>query len=566
MQDVATHETYTFNGEPNQNLVSQPETLKIPLYPHQLASVYMMEKIEREKFREITSHNTTQTVYTKFAINADITGYGKSLSMIALLIRDKMEWNLSEMFSHDERVYSTEMIEIRRTTRFFRLPTTLLLVSPSLLKQWLKEFENSNLKVAEVSRKATAQKLAVADYDVVIVTPSYYNILTARFPDFAWKRFIIDEPNQTRVSAMHEIIAGFYWCISATPQLIYNTFASNRLRSNFMSKLISDNAFIFNHKLSSILVKNPDEFVKSSFEMPQTVYKTYRCFSLIHGAINGIVNNRILKMIEVGNIQGAISSLGGKQTDNIIDLVLRNKKLELEEIQSKIRIWRLRNDSEKINEWIEKETQILREIQILNERFENILNENCVICYEKINEPVMEPTCQNVFCGKCIFTWLQSHRNCPMCRANINPQTLTYINVENKKFIETQPRERSKEDVIASILSEKPNGKFIIFSESDTTFDTIRRVLEQNKILFGEIKGTVDRRSNLIARFRDGNLPVLFLNSQYNGAGINLQNATDIILYHKMPETLNIQIIGRANRIGRKESLVVHQLLYENEN
>ena len=46
----------------------------------------------------------------------------------------------------------------------------------------------------------------------------------------------------------------------------------------------------------------------------------------------------------------------------------------------------------------------------------------------------------------------------------------------------------------------------------------------------------------------------LCLNYINNGAGINLQEATDIILYHEMNEDLSTQIIGRANRIGREKS------------
>ena len=56
------------------------------------------------------------------------------------------------------------------------------------------------------------------------------------------------------------------------------------------------------------------------------------------------------------------------------------------------------------------------------------------------------------------------------------------------------------------------------------------------------------------------NTQVIFLNSKYNGAGINLQEATDIILYHEMNFNTETQIIGRANRIGRKIPLNVHHL------
>jgi len=55
------------------------------------------------------------------------------------------------------------------------------------------------------------------------------------------------------------------------------------------------------------------------------------------------------------------------------------------------------------------------------------------------------------------------------------------------------------------------------------------------------------------------------LNAQYNGSGLNLQETTDIILYHKFNKFSEEQIIGRANRMGRNDVLYVHQLLYNNE-
>ena len=68
------------------------------------------------------------------------------------------------------------------------------------------------------------------------------------------------------------------------------------------------------------------------------------------------------------------------------------------------------------------------------------------------------------------------------------------------------------------------------------------------------------REKNIYA-FKTGEINVLFLNSKNNGAGINLQEATDIILYHKMNENLETQILGRANRIGRDIELKVHHLI-----
>ena len=68
-------------------------------------------------------------------------------------------------------------------------------------------------------------------------------------------------------------------------------------------------------------------------------------------------------------------------------------------------------------------------------------------------------------------------------------------------------------------------------------------------------------RTRNIERFRNAEVNVVFLNSRTDSSGINMQETTDIILYHTMNDTTTKQIIGRANRIGRKLPLVVHHLV-----
>ena len=57
------------------------------------------------------------------------------------------------------------------------------------------------------------------------------------------------------------------------------------------------------------------------------------------------------------------------------------------------------------------------------------------------------------------------------------------------------------------------------------------------------------------------------LNAQFFGAGMNLQMATDIIIYHRFSSEMEEQIIGRAQRLGRSinEPLNVYFLLHDNE-
>jgi hypothetical protein len=64
-------------------------------------------------------------------------------------------------------------------------------------------------------------------------------------------------------------------------------------------------------------------------------------------------------MIEAGNIEDAITALGGNKTKNLAELIRQRKLEELEEIESKIRIYTMRSDSARIIEWGQKKNHIM---------------------------------------------------------------------------------------------------------------------------------------------------------------------------------------------------------------
>ena len=55
------------------------------------------------------------------------------------------------------------------------------------------------------------------------------------------------------------------------------------------------------------------------------------------------------------------------------------------------------------------------------------------------------------------------------------------------------------------------------------------------------------------------------LNTNYYGTGLNLENTTDLIFYHKMSSDMEKQVIGRAQRVGRTSVLNIHYLYQDNE-
>ena len=112
--------------------IIQPEKLKVKLYDHQLISIRRMEKMEDEQ--RIIKKDLVKEF--KIGINADPTGYGKTLSTIGLILRNKMEWDIDLPYIEEKIITTNNLIKSHIIKRYEKLNCNLILVSPSIIKQW----------------------------------------------------------------------------------------------------------------------------------------------------------------------------------------------------------------------------------------------------------------------------------------------------------------------------------------------------------------------------------------------------------------------------------------------
>lgn len=544
--------------------VLQPSAMTKTLYPHQLHAVALMEKREKEK--TIVSDNFC--VSTNVSILGDLAGYGKTVALVALILRNKMDWDLREPYvvSNISNMYGNGCIIKKSLLRFQRIDTTLIVASTSILKQWSEEIRSTPLTHVIMTTRKKLDSLEPTLYDIVLCSPSLYNYLVNKYPNYAWKRFIYDEPTQTKIPAMRCIVSGFIWFVSATPaQLLYQ----NHNNHNFLQSLFS-NCMDY-HIFQNLIVKNDDDFVRKSFTLPPLYHSYHHCYQPLYNVVQNILSAPICNMIDAGNIEKAVRHLGGSTTSNIFTLIKNEKEELLREAEYKMDKFNRLHDHVRVQKWTEKKAWLEKELAELERRYKDfILNETCQICLFRIDQPTLVSCCQNAYCGKCIFKWLQQKNSCPNCRTMVTTDMILYLTSESGTTTHTHVSvspsptptpKKTKPSVILDIIENKPNGKFILFSNYDETFSFIRHALYDDGIHFTEISGTMESREKKIHEFKKGNINVLFINSIANGAGINLQEATDIILYHRMADDVQAQIIGRAYRIGREEALHVHHLL-----
>jgi SNF2 family DNA or RNA helicase len=239
----------------NIPMIEQPEKLKTKLYIHQLASVYEMEKLEESKLVE----DGPTRYYVDIGINADMTGYGKTVSMVALVLRDKMTWDNNVDYALEHiHTYASQHVKKIYTEFYPKINTTLVLASHSIIHQWENEFLKTNLRVGVVKTKKAVQQVDVNNYDVIIVSSTMCNLLLDKYWNIVCKRFIYDEPTTLRIPSMKRVIAGFTWLITATPDDIYPNYRSTR--RNYMSEILGDRLFHY-YIRHYVTIKNDDNFI-----------------------------------------------------------------------------------------------------------------------------------------------------------------------------------------------------------------------------------------------------------------------------------------------------------------
>lgn len=533
----------------NYPLVVQPQRININLYKHQLTSIYNMEKLEDEKMIKLSN---TELVNTRIGILADLTGYGKTLSILGLIDRDRMHFNLEDPFL--VKTYTGNgIINLKTYKLYTKINSNLIVLNNSLLLQWVAEIKKTSLTYIIIDGKKDIDEVEPDKYDITICNKNIYSLLLSRFRNYCWKRLILDEPLTLKINDFNNYAFGFIWCVTATP---YEMVAKTKSTTIF-EDLFAKNEYLLNQSI----IRNPDKYVKESFNMPDTQHFYYECYNPLVKILDGIISPVLLELINAGNIKEAIKFLGGVTDSESLYYLVKQKKIQkIEEIDKQLE--QRKNDEEKDNtKLLLKKENLKQQIIDLEHRLNNELKNDCIICHSELQKPMFLSCCQNIICSECILTWINTKENCPLCRSELSSKNLTLIDEQFEKQKTVNCEKKLKPDIILDILKGNNYGKFIIFSNYDESFSSVKKILDEKKINYCELKGGKDKRNRDIESFKNDDVNVLFLNSKENAAGINLQETTDIILYHNMNEYNLTQIMGRANRIGRKKPLKVHHLI-----
>jgi hypothetical protein len=596
-------------------IVSQPRLIKTNLKQHQLALIKRCSELEKSSNK---SYNINRyNIQTRIGVIGDIVGSGKTLSVLGLISNSKsIKAKIPKYFSNSHISYidSTNSFDTINYNSLKNLDTTNVIIVPhNIYKQWSSTIEKeTELKYIGIFNKKSFQKFEEQikeeefSPDIILISSTKFSEVVAILNNYSFSRLFIDEADSIKIKNPYFINYNFMWFITSTYDVLCNPSGKRRytngngeysnsynpsngftnyiyekgVESTYVKSILVKFNSIDSRIRKYLIIKNDNEFIKQAFSLKDYIVNILKSNNpLVTNIIGSFASKEIMDHINGGDIEGAIEKLNCKKISekDLIEGVtkdfedkLNNKKLEYE-MKSQMTF----SSPNAKKEALEKIKQKIQNFEIKIEGIKSKLNDNnrCSICYDDINNVALTMCCNTKFCLECISQWLYSNKSCPFCRATISNSNIAVITNKEKCIEKEIDSLKSKIDNLKQLIEDRKindNFKMLIFSDYQNSFKEIVEFMDSTGIRHRKVIGTTATINKIINEYKLPNsnpqsIQVLLLNAEYCASGINLENTSDIVIYHSMNEAKTKQIIGRGQRPGRTSQLNVWKLCYINE-
>jgi hypothetical protein len=495
----------------------------------------------------------------------------------------------------------------------FYTGASLLIVPHNVAQQWEAYItEQSTLKAYVVKKTKDCDYDRVGFYkdiftaDIVVVSCTMLRKFIGAmsfhgnvFNSIVWSRLFIDEADSVVCSLRPgEVTARFMWFITGSwlnmlfPNGIYShtiqalpdeirkmigdgSINGVNSRANVVAQSISDSR---DGRFAALILRNASEWIDTSLLRPTITHDTVLCKAPANlGILKDFISASAMEALHAGDTAGALAALGLKAAskETLADRVtesLRGDLVQAEKILAFKRDIEYSTVAAKVAaiEKAEAKVKRLREqLESLQIRISSATAELCPICYDTPRTTTLTPCCRQAFCLSCLCECIANKPACPLCRQTIqSPKQLLVLGENTEESVETisVAGPPTKGAALLKLLSESTEDqRYLVFSAHEASFKGLRELLSARGVRCEVLQGTAARVERLRKQFREGTVRVLCMNARHVGAGINLEAATHVVLYHRMNVELERQVIGRAVRFERAASLSVVHLVHEEE-
>lgn len=489
----------------------------------------------------------------------------------------------------------------------------LMVVPHNVMSQWesyVSDQTTLNVVIIKKTRDCNyeqdgfLQRILTADLVIVSCTMlrkligaiSYHGSVNV-FQAIVWSRLFIDEADTVTCSLRPgDVSYRFLWLITGSwlnmlfPGGVYAStvellpddqrarvgngrIAGIQSGVNIVAQAVSD---VRDARFASLILRNRDDWIDASLKRPQVVHDTIMCQTPPNlDVLRGFISPAAMEALHAGDTAGALHALGLKATtkESVVEKVtasLRGELVQAEQLLGFKRTMTYATPAYKVEAIQKAEAKVARlqgQLTALMDRVSALETQSCPICYDVPQTATLTPCCRQAFCLACLCECIGNKPQCPMCRASIQSAKELVVLGEGT---DSTPKEESplptKGAALLKLLSESTEDqRYLVFSSHEASFKGLRELLSARGIRCEVLQGTSARVDRLRKQFREGTVRVLCMNARHVGAGINLEAATHVILYHKMNVEMERQVIGRAVRFERAAELRVVHLVHDHE-
>jgi hypothetical protein len=551
-----------------------PPGLRINMLDHQRLILAEMRKRENTTLVSTVDDNCNVHIEARNSmVLMEEIGSGKSYMILARILQQPKLTRPSVRFSVSsayQKMHGYTASSSVFDTKFEKVDIVgnmnWIVVPHGIIHQWKEYLGFTSLSYVILNTTKTINDIdAHVDKQVWLIPSTKYNTIVnicRKKQNCTASRLIFDECDTIQIPQTQQHKSAFVWFISSSVQNMLfpsGTYDSRTLIRGVHSRgFIQDMLVASQNDAQNTIIKAPYNLVKLALQLVKPVEHILmvRNSSSV-SALTGVVSGSISRMLNANDYSGVSVALDldlSASEDEIVKKIVSNLKETLTE-----------RSTLKVREDVEKK------IKIIETRFKE--QDVCCICHnekDEIKGLCVSPCCYSSWCMNCIVKWLDSKTSCPKCRADLYVQQLMTVGTTDVTSMH-----KSKDDAFIHVIRSNINTvrKLLIFTEFEGGTKKIESICKSFAIKAVDVKGRSDTIKKRIEQWEnDKETSALLLNAQRFGAGLNLQSATDIIIWHRLGNRrdsgnsdLENQVIGRVIRLGALNSPNVWKLHYQSE-
>lgn len=461
----------------------------------------------------------------------------------------------------------------------------IIVVPHNIYNQWVDSIDNFLGKILtykclleynEITALFTNTEL-LYKYDIIITTPLNYGVFASTVNGIGSqvRRVFFDEADTMKNLLVDAINAKFTWFISASIQRVFD------------SQTLKAKIGIYDLYLPDLL-KN-ECYCKNSFidaniklEKPNTELFICRDFYLDNILVKILDEDKLnaINAHDYTDIRADCDGFAVKNTKDITrQMYLYSKQVVIEQeellkdLEKKLKF----PNREEYNRVVktkmnvearrDKYLNIHMQIKLLVEK-----NNICIECWDPVifeekHIDIYRSECNDILCQNC-WEKINEKYKCVGCK---NPHLKNTYKPEQfivtSKMVKENLTNKLNKFVILDKIIELTGNKVLMYTKHRGLSNYLKNLSYKLNFEYGELNGGNIKQIDLVLKeFKTNpNVKILLIDDSYFGVGLNIEYATDFIFIHKSEPAVESQLIGRAQRFGRKDKLNIWKLLYKNE-